>query len=255
MFTITESTITTAVGNLTYWLHQPDQTQTTPSALLLTFSSTRQSAFDEEPQHIPARLFAAAGHAVVSIDLPNHGEQVNGFGQGIEGFCAAFCAGADPFAQFVEQGKAVITACLAQGIGQKGIVACGVSRAGYCVLRLAAADPRIRAVAALAPVTDWRRLREFAAVREQPVIAALALDHWAASLADRSVYVAIGNHDARVGSDACVRFVLRLLEARQTQSDPPPALQFHLVDCPGHSLADAWRRAGAEFLLAQLNTL
>ncbi|MCE7988010.1 MAG: hypothetical protein DYG89_43145 [Caldilinea sp. CFX5] len=255
MFTITESTVVTATGKLTYWLHRPAQAQaTSQNGLLLTFSSTRQSAFYEAPQEIPARLFAAAGYAVVSFDLPHHGEQVNRFGQGIDGFCAAFCAGDDPFAQFIEQGKAVIDACLAQGIGQGGIVACGVSRAAYCALRLAAADQRIRAVAGLAPVTDWRRLREFAAVRDQPKIAALALDHWAAQLADRPLYLAIGNDDARVGSDACVRFVLRLMEARQAVSDPPPALQFYLVDSPGHSLADEWRRAGAEFLLAQLKS-
>lgn len=252
MFTITELTVVTAVGKLTYWLHRPDQAQAS-NALLLTFSSTRQSAFYEEPQEIPARLFADAGHAVVSFDLPHHGEQVNAFGQGIDGFCAAFCAGVDPFAQFIEQGLAVIDACLAQGVGQGGIVVCGVSRAAYCALRLAAADHRIRAVAALAPVTDWRRLREFAAVRDQPTVAALALDHWAKPLADRPLYLAIGHHDERVGSDACVRFVLQLMTARQTQPDPPPALQFYLVDSPGHSLANAWRRAGAEFLLAQLS--
>ena len=251
MFTIRESTITTAAGELTYWLHRPDHAQAS-NALLLTFSSTRQSAFYEEPQEIPARLFAAAGHAVVSFDLPQHGEQVNTFGQGIEGFCAAVCAGADPFAQFIEQGQAVIDACLAQGVGQGGIVACGVSRAAYCVLRLAAADPRIRAVAGLAPVTDWRRLREFAAVRDQPQVDALALDHWAEHFAGRPLYLAIGHHDERVGSDACVRFVSRLLEAKQAAGDPPPALQFYLVDSPGHSLANVGRRAGAEFLLAQL---
>lgn len=252
MFTITESTVITAAGELTYWLHRPDQAQAAHNALLLTFSSTHQSAFYEEPQEIPARLFAAAGHAVASFDLPHHGEQVNRFGQGIDGFCAAFCAGADPFVQFIEQGKAVIDACLAQGIGQGGVVACGVSRAAYCALRLAAAERRIRAVAGLAPVMDWRRLREFAAVRDQPNVAALALDHWAEELADRPLYLAIGNHDTRVGSDACARFVLRLLEARQTQNDPSPALQFYLVDSPGHSLADKWRRAGAEFLLAAI---
>lgn len=255
MFSISTPTVTTPQGPLTYWLHQPAANVAPHQpALLLTFSSTRQAAFYEAPYDLPARLFAAAGHAVVSFDLPNHGEQINHFGQGIDGFCAAFCAGADPFAQFIEQSQAVIADCLAQGIGEGGLIACGVSRAGYCALRLAAADRRIQAVAGLAPVTDWRCLREFAGVRDQPAVAGLALDHWAAALADRAIYVAIGDHDTRVSSAACGRFVLQLLEARQLQADPPPALQFHLVDSPGHSLADEWRSAGAEFLLRQLKS-
>ena len=249
MFTLAEARLETPSGPLTYWLH-PAQEEA--SALLLTFSSTRQASFYEEPYDIPARIFAAAGHAVASFDLPNHGEQVNGFGQGIDGFCAAFCAGQDPFAQFVGQGKAVIDDCLAQGIGRGGIFACGVSRAGYCALRLAAADERIDGVAGLAPVSDWRPLREFALVREQPEVALLALDQWAEALAGRAVFLAIGNSDARVSSAACVRFGLRLAEIEEARQMTSSLLQLHVVAAEGHALGVDWRTAGAEFLLAQV---
>ena len=253
MFTITASTITTNAGQLTYWLHQPDpRPAATPQALLLTFSSTRQASFNEAPYDIPARLFAAAGHAVVSFDLPNHGDQVNGFGQGIDGFCAAFCAGADPFVQFIDQGRRVIDACLAQGVGQGGLVACGVSRAGYCALRLMAADSRIQAAAGLAPVTDWRALREFAAVRDQAAIAALALDHYAEALAGRALFLAIGNADLRVSSAACLRFGQRLLEREEATGNQSSAIEFHVIKAAGHALDEQWRSAGAEFLLRQL---
>ncbi|MEZ4734395.1 MAG: hypothetical protein R3E79_45470 [Caldilineaceae bacterium] len=252
-FAITEATVTTDNGTVSYWLHQPpvDQRAATP-ALLLTVSSTRQASFDEDPYAIPARRFAAAGHAVVSFDLPNHGAQVNTFGEGIRGMCAAFCAGADPFVQFVKQGQAVIDACLAQGVGVGGIFACGVSRAGYCALRLAAADTRIRGVAGLAPVTDWRVLDEFAAVRHQPAVAALALHQYAESLAGRAVFLAIGNHDRRVGSATCLRFGLRLLELEAAITATASTIELHLVAAAGHALGAEWRTAGADFLLRQV---
>lgn len=250
MITITTSTVATPAGPLTYWLHQPQASAPTAQpALLLTVSSTRQASFHEEPYNIPARLFAAAGHAVVSFDLPNHGEQINHFGEGITGMCAAFSAGEDPFAQFVTQGQAVIDACLAQGMGTGGIVACGVSRAGYCALRLAAADPRIRAVAGLAPVTDWRALREFSTVRNQPAVAALVLDHWSEALAGRALFMAIGNHDRRVSSAACLRFGLRLLESEASTNVTASTIELHLVPAADHSLDNEWRQAGAQFLL------
>jgi hypothetical protein len=249
MLTPTAKSLETPFGPLTYWLH-PAQKET--SALLLTFSSTRQASFHQEPYDIPARIFAEAGHAVASFDLPNHGEQVNGFGQGIDGFCAAFCAGQDPFAQFVEQGRAVIDDCLAQGSGRGGIFVCGVSRAGYCALRLAAADERIDGVAGLAPVSDWRHLREFALVRQQPNVAMLALEQWAEALAGRAIFLAIGNCDARVSSAACVRFGLRLAEIEEARAMAQSRMQLHLVPADGHSLGVEWRKAGAEFLLAQI---
>ncbi|MBX3011039.1 MAG: hypothetical protein KF832_06005 [Caldilineaceae bacterium] len=250
MFTITTATVTTPAAPLTYWLHRPPAPPAdAPSILLLTFSSTRQASFHEAPYNLPAQLFAEAGHAVASFDLPNHGEQINAYGEGIVGMCAAFCAGADPFRQFIAQSQAVIDACLAQGIGTGGIVACGVSRAGYCALRLAAADPRVHAVAGLAPVVDWRPLREFALVREEPAVAALALTHWATALAGRPVFMSMGNNDLRVSSAACVELGRRLLEIEEAAQATASALELYIVPSAGHALADAWRLAGAQFLL------
>lgn len=248
LFSITEATVATVQGALTYWLHRPAAPQGS-AILLLTFASTRQAAFDEDPYNIPARRFAETGYAVASFDLPNHGEQINEFGDGIAGMCAALVAGADPFTQFVAQAQAVIDACLCQGVGTGGIFACGVSRAGYCALRLAAADRRIDGVAGLAPVIDWRALREFAAVREQPVVAALLLERWAEELAGRAVFLSIGNHDDRVGSDHCVRFALRLLELEEPSLPRTSAVELHVVEDAGHGLSNPWRTAGADFLL------
>jgi hypothetical protein len=118
------------------------------------------------------------------------------------------------------------------------------------VLRLAAADPRIAGVAGLAPVTDWRVLNEFAQVGSRHDLAALSLENFAARLVGRPVYLAIGNHDGRVGTDCCTRFAARLFEEESRQGLDRSRVLFHVVDdSEGHSLAPRWRRAGAEFLL------
>lgn len=262
---ITEQVIATLSGSLPYLLHRPTVSdRASDPALLLTFATTARSAFQDKPHDIPFRHFAEAGHYVATFDLPHHGSCVDHFGEGIEGMCQAFVAGQDPFARFIADGQAVIDACLTQGIGQNGkFVVCGVSRAGYCALRLAASDPRIRGIAALAPVTDWRRLREFAAVKEQPAVAALAIDNWVTQLADRAVYLAIGNHDDRVGTDSFLRFAHRLFEAQDALNSSSPTLpassgrmkQMHVIDSPGHTLTDEWRSRGASFLLQTISEI
>jgi dienelactone hydrolase len=218
--------------------------------LLLNFASDRQTSLTGAPYNAAVEAFLKAGHRAASFDLPAHGDRVDGRGTGIDGMCARFLAGDDPFLQFAMDGTAVIDQLIQRGEASADrIVVAGTSRAGYCSLRLAAADRRVQAVAAFAPVTDWRVLREFAEVRERKDVAELALENHADQLAGRAVYIAIGNQDLRVGTDACARFAYRLASA-ESRDSTKSQLQFLIADdSEGHSLDNRWRERGAQFLL------
>ena len=244
-------TIETAGGPLNCTLASPTaENAAAEPALLLVFGGARSSVLGDDARFPAALHFAQEGHRVLSFDLPNHGDLSDGYGDGIHGMCAALIAGDDPFARFVAYGRSALDACLDRGIGRSGkIFACGGSRGGYCALRLAAADQRISGVAAMAPVTDWRILSEFDAVKERPEVAALALENWAGDLAGRPVFLVIGNHDHRVGTHACVGLARRLFDLEQPTIEGASALQLHVIAAPGHSLTDDWELEGARFLL------
>lgn len=248
---ITEFTIPVADHTLTCSLAAP--LRTTPEGdpgLLLTFSTTREVSLQVEPYHLIVNAALAAGYAVLSFDLPYHGERAGKHGQDMPGIVAALAAGDDPFKTFVADGMAAIDACLAKGIGAGGnILAWGESRGAYCAIRLAAADPRVSGVGGIAPVVDWRAVSEYAAIKERPEIAALALANWQASLVDKSIYLAIGNRDHRVDTRLCIQFALGLLETKDSATGSRSRVQIHVVDAEGHSIGDAWRIKGAEFLL------
>jgi dienelactone hydrolase len=234
-------------------LAEPAEGRLAPEpALLLTFSSTRREALTVAPYDESAKAFIAAGHRALSFDLPEHGDRVApGREPGLVGMCQALVAGQDPFELFVTDGRAAVDACLERGLARAGrIFACGVSRGGYCALRLAAAEPRLGGVAAFAPVTDWRVLREFVQVKSRNDVAALALDNHAAKLAGRPVWLAIGNRDDRVGTECCTRFALRLVEAEARLGLRESRVSFQVVaDSQGHSLDMRWRRVGADYLV------
>ena len=251
MVETTEFVVETPAGPLTCGLASPaaDAAAAEP-ALLLAFGGARHGVLGPDARNPTVEAFAAAGHRVVSFDLPNHGDLVDQHGESISGMCAAFAAGHDPFARFVDHGVAVIDACLEMGLAAEGrTFVCGVSRGGYCALRLAAADSRVAGVAGIAPVTDWRILQEFSAVKERPEVAALALGNWAADLAGRPVYLAIGDHDHRVGTHACVGLAGRILEHEDPTVAGSSRIELHVVESAGHGLADPWRVEAAHFLL------
>ncbi|MCX5659305.1 MAG: prolyl oligopeptidase family serine peptidase [Planctomycetota bacterium] len=228
-------------------------------ALVLNFAADRKTNISEPIYDIPTKVFVEAGHRALAFDMPHHGQRIAPWKkQGIEGFVEAMRAGVDSFVIHTEDAKAAIDEALKRGLARPGrIAAAGTSRGGYCALRLAAADPRVDAVAAYAPVVDWWFLTEFAADRERPEVAKLALTHFIPALAGRPAWMAIGNEDRRVNTVACIEFALALARAGEAVAAQGPAaapgLAFHLVDGEkGHTLSNAWRTAGAEFLLKRM---
>lgn len=225
--------------------------------LLVFLSADRQSSMPDGKYGSPGKAFLEQGNRVVSYDLPAHGERVDRHGSGIVGLAALVAAGLAPFDTVVADGRAVIDECLRRGLAEKdGIVVAGVSRGGYCALRLAAADERVSAVAAFAPATDWAVVDEFAAQKASPAVAALALANFAPQLAGRHIYVAVGNHDLRVGTDACTRFVLAVAGQERAQKIEKSGLRYQVVDdSVGHALAAKWRAEGIAFLLRKSDAL
>ena len=237
---------------LTCLLAEPEELSDRP-ALLLNFAADRTATLKTEPYNITPSMFLAAGHRALSFNLPYHGDrEVPGQPRGIVGFCAEWQRGVDVFAGFVDEGRAVIDTLIERRLAAPGrIFVSGTSRGGYCALRLMAADDRIGAAAAFSPVTDWRILKEFAEIRDTPGIADLALTHFAGALAGRAVWAAIGNCDARVGTDACLRFAEAVLRVEAEEGCSSSRFVLHVVPEKEHQLSENWRRCGGQYLLDQ----
>jgi dienelactone hydrolase len=226
----------------------PDKLAADP-LLLLTFAADRRTSLSVEPYSRTAAYFLAQGHRALSFDLPMHGERVGGFGSQIEGMRNAFVAGDDVFAKFVEEGRAVIDECIRRGWAKPGRIAvAGTSRGGYMALRLLAGDDRIAAGAGYAPVTDWTKLREFAADVDRKEVQDLRLLNFVPKMTGRHVYLAIGGQDERVGTESCRQFFDELSKANGNAS----LAEFHQTEDKGHSIGDAWYDLGRETLLKWL---
>jgi esterase FrsA len=125
------------------------------------------------------------------------------------------------------------------------IVAAGTSRGGFMALHAAAADARIRAVMAFAPVTDLLALKEFSGVRNQAGVRALATENLAPRLACRPIWICIGNHDTRVDTDRAIRFTRRVVECA-VAAGKRPDIELWVQPSEGHQIApDSHEKAAA----------
>jgi dipeptidyl aminopeptidase/acylaminoacyl peptidase len=132
--------------------------------------------------------------------------------------------------------------------------AAGISRGGFLALHWAAAEPRVRWVAAFSPVTELMALREFDGAKDRSQIEAFDLKRVAAKLADRPIWVLIGNHDERVGTDRAIAFTRNLVRAAVEQKRPA-LVELHVTTTPDHSTPAAAHDEAAGWMAAQMKVV
>jgi len=187
----------------------------TPRPVLLLFAMAGTDTLTMEPYCRVGRLLHAHGWNVASLDLPCHGaDRRAGEPPELAGWAARIANGEDIVAAFQTRVNAVVEHLVATGVADPAqIAAAGTSRGGFMAFHTAAGNPRIRAVAAFAPVTDLLALTEFAGQAQNPLAKRLALVHAAETLRDRAAWITIGNADTRVDTSKAVAFAHALTGA------------------------------------------
>src|SRR5262249_7240486 len=173
-----------------------------PAATLFVFAHELKATLETDDYNKVGRLLATKGFVCVALDLPCHGRNVRaGEPQGLDGWAARLRQDEAPIGPFVREATEVLDHLIAAGYtDRERVTACGTSRGGFVALHFAAAEPRVRCVAAFAPVTELPVLREFKGLEAHAKTKQLALLRHAEKLAGRPGWLCIGNDDERVGT-------------------------------------------------------
>ncbi len=227
-----------------------------PAPTLFLFAMTGADTLTIEPYCRVGHLLHAQGWNVVSLDLPCHGaDQRPGEPPELAGWAARTAAGEDLVAAFQTRVNDIVDHLIAQGIADPAqISAAGTSRGGYLAFQAAAGNPRIRAIAAFAPVTDLLALNEFAGQDQNPLVQRLALLNEVEKMSDRASWVIIGNADARVSTDKAVAFS-RAVAVRSQARCLACDVTLQVLAVPGHNSLPEWHdEAAAWFLQTVVST-
>ena len=179
-------------------------------AFMMNFGLDRQATLDGECG-IVSDMFLAAGHRVAALDLPNHGDRVDSYGNGLEGQAAAIKAGVDIFKDMRETATAFIDLMIERGLAtENAIVIDGTSRGALMALHVYAFDNRVLALSIHAPVTYSPKLIEFSSLADNPIIQRSNAEALIPLLADKPLFIAIGSSDERIGAECCFDFFAKL---------------------------------------------
>lgn len=173
----------------------------------------------------------------VSIDLPFHGKlKESGRPEALDGWADASSKGEDFVTRNNQRLRSVLDYLIGKGwVDTANVTVCGTSRGGYLALQYAATDPRVKTVTAFAPVTDLLKLREFTGLDEQQLLPTMKLSHHLTALAQKNIWMVIGDQDTRVDTHAALSFMNDLLIERERQASKAK-MEFNVMYEPkGHT--------------------
>jgi len=220
------------------------------SPTLLLFASTGQDTLSIEPYCRVGRLLHAQGWNVVSLDLPCHGaDRRVGEPEELAGWAERIRQGEDIVAAFQTRVNEVVKHLVdTHRADPARIAAAGTSRGGFLAFHAAIANPGICAVAAFAPVTDLSALSEFSGQSDNPLVQRLAIIHAVDQLADRAVWIMIGNADGRVDTGKAVALATALTSTSQ-KLNLACEIILRVRDTPGHASFSDWHDEAAQWFL------
>ncbi|MBL7649811.1 MAG: alpha/beta fold hydrolase [Candidatus Hydrogenedentes bacterium] len=223
---------------------------TYPAPTLFIFASDIKATLDNPYFRQCGDALAEQGYLCVSLDLPGHGTDQR---EGEPGSLGTWRTRSDNNEDFIApvtmRVRAVLDHLIATGASDPArIAACGTSRGGFMALHVAAADPRIRATAAFAPVTNLMALREFSGAKNTEHVAALSLLANAEKFAGRAVWLIIGDRDERVSSDDAIAFARRVTAISLEKTNEADVTLVVLPEPKGHTTPKGAPELAAEWI-------
>jgi len=229
-------------------------TEPAPTLFVLAGTSAETLASDH---FLQCGLFLARqGYLCVSLDLPCHGHDHRpDEPEGLAGWRSRVDAGEDLMGGFVGRAQNVLDFLIAEKYTDATRIAiCGTSRGGFAALHFAAVEPRIRCAVAMAPVTQLTVLDEFRNMSHPEKADVLAVSKLSNRLVDRGVWIAIGDQDQRVSTDAAIAFARRLSAVAAEKSLPSQVNLLVLAEPGGHTTPPGTAALAADWISTQFGT-
>ena len=209
-----------------------------PAPTLFILSGTAASSLGDAYFRQCGNQLIEKGFLCVSLDLPCHGsEKYKDEPEGLEGWAFRIKHGQAFVGEFTSKLSEVLDYLVAEKYSDLNrIGACGTSRGGFIALHWAAKEKRIKCVTAFCPVVKLSVLDEFRGLEQQCLVKNTDLDISTDKLADKAIWIVIGDQDTRVDTDSVIKFAREVSRASGKRS----CIELHVMPEPrGHETPEA----------------
>ena len=223
--------IFTSTGTAIYY-QGPDLREGPLPAVIFLALSAEASLYVDSFNQTAVRL-AKQGVRVFSWDLPFHHKQADPK-EAIYQWAVEFARDPHFLSRFIETSQRHIDELIAQQlIIPSKLAIAGLSRGAFIATHLAAQDSRLEIVLGFAPLTQPQlidpSITTSASSYEQVSLITLA-EH----LIHKRIRFYIGNHDTRVGTEACFNFIQTVTQQAIAKGVRSPQTELIIYPCIGY---------------------
>ncbi len=219
-----------------------------PLPTIFYFALSGPDSLTKDPYNQPIQFLAGRWIRFFSLTLPAHENNLDPT-KALGVWAEEMEKGIDPFEPFFDQALAAVEFGIRQKlIDPTKLGLAGLSRGGLIASHLAARESRFKAVLQFAPVTTLSKAREFADLKDHPLVRSLDVAPLAEQLADKPIRFYIGNKDTRVGTRSCFEFAMKLVEQSKHRSPPVELILSPSIGLQGHGTPPEIFKQGAEWL-------
>jgi esterase FrsA len=177
----------------------------TPLPAIFYFALSGHDSLHLAPFNEPVTIWKDFPLRIFSLTIPFHDEHFEG-DVAFKRWKEDFEKGNDPLTQFFSTVSIVIDDLIKKGwIDPQKIGIGGLSRGGFVAAHVAAIVPQISHVLGFAPLTTLQTVEDLAPYKES--LNSFDLIHLVGKLPGKKHRYYIGNHDTRVSTASCFRYV------------------------------------------------
>lgn len=231
-----------------------------PLPAFIYFSLSGEESLSLAPYNHPVQILANEPLRIFSFDIPAHGGNFDKH-RAMQQWADWYLEG-EYFLEFFFQQVTDALQWLIETemVDPTKIAVGGLSRGGFIATHIAARDMRIHTLLCFAPLTQLNSLSEFKELPHHPSFErradALDLKHLVEKLIHlKHTRFYIGNHDTRVGTDACYHFIRSFSEKIHEKKARHCAVELnitHSIGHKGHGTAPQTFEEGAQWVKKHL---
>lgn len=223
---------------------------------LLYFALSKEDSLKRDPYNQIVEFLPDKNIRVFSITLPGHGPPQKPE-SALKHWAQALVEKKNLIASFIKTIQKALDTLEEKNLLLKNKIAvAGLSRGGFICSHLAAIDRRIRYLLEFAPLTVFSFAKDFAMLKDLPIVKKLNVEHLVDSLYDRKIRFYIGNCDTRVGTKECFSFFHSLVAKANDKGIRSPPIELIIspsVGYMGHGTPPKTFQSGAKWIANCLN--